>query len=143
MQWNTWYPKKLNNWHLPLCLLASIHFYHYDHLFLNLWYLYILVYIFFISSSIKTLFPLFNQLNMIKNFHDDNNIFNEIFIYFIFFPYRSLVCTSNLYFSDYVNFWWCLLRGKLLFFTAKSLSSWSITLIINFTSFVRILFCFD
>ena len=50
---NSMIPKKVFNWDFILCLFASIQFYHYDHFFLNWWYLYILVYIVFISSSIN------------------------------------------------------------------------------------------
>ena len=47
------YLKKVTNWDFTLCLLASFQFLNYDQLFINWWYLYILVYTFFISSSIN------------------------------------------------------------------------------------------
>ena len=73
------------NKYFPLFLLESIQFYHYKQFFLNWWNLYILVYILFINSRINILYPLLNQINMTKIFHDGNKLFNKNFIYLLLF----------------------------------------------------------
>ena len=133
--------KKVTNWNFPLCLPVFI-FIITINLLLNWWYLYILVYIFFISISINILFPLFNQRRMINIVCDGNKVLNKKFIYFFFLSLCESCFKIKCIFFWISNFLLVFATEEvaLFFYQEKSVSSWSITLILNFTSF-RILFC--
>ena len=110
--------------------------------FLNWWYLYILVYIVFISSSINIFFPLFNQRSMIKIVHDGNKVFNKRFIYLLLFILIEGLFVNQMHIFLNMQFWMVFATEDIALFFAmkKSVSGWSTTLFINLTSFRGICF---
>ena len=97
LQWTPLYQEKLTNWEFPPCFLVSILFYQYDPFYSYLMVTFYLCTDFFISSSIKILYPLFNQRKMLNIFHDRNKALKKEIIYLLLFSHIKVLVVCHMY----------------------------------------------
>ena len=102
--WTPWHQEKVPNWDFPLCFLVNSLFYNYNQFSSLLMVNSHLCLDFFVSSSIKILYPLFGQLRLFKIFRNRSKVFQKQIIYFLLFCLMEVLFVCHMHI--FMNMQW-------------------------------------